>query len=139
MENKEILLLYFPQQRDDIKGTFECLAEKNWQNEKLLNHYPVIYFEYLLITVYHTLYDDHELDERDYALSQVGRIFYNEDEAIKIHEFCYWFHELSGEIGEDEPNEAYLDHPEWQKVWQGAEEMIKLMEENDKKYNIRAS
>jgi hypothetical protein len=97
-----------------------------------------VYFEYLL-SIYHTLYDDNELDEKEYALENIGRIFYNEEEALAVYEFCYWFNDFSGEIGEDEPNEAYLEHPEWPKVWSGAEELIKLMEDNNNKYDIQAS
>ena len=129
-----------PTIRDDIIDSLQDLANKEWYKTKPDGqYYFTVYFDYLLYCVYHTLYDDNELHEKEYALKNIGRIFYNEEEALAVYEFCYWFHDFSGDIGEDEPNEAYLENPQWHKVWSGAEELIKLMEENNKKYDIQAS
>ena len=54
----------------------------------------MIYFEYLLDSVYHNLYDTHDLDEKEKALEDVEWVFYDEAEAIAVHEFSTWFHEL---------------------------------------------
>ena len=141
----EKFILSNPSFRNEIIGSLEDLANKEWYKTKPDGqYYFTVYFDYLLYCVYHTLYDDNELHEKEYALKNIGRIFYNEEEALAVYEFCYWFHELRDDEIEEyprytTPNDAYFNHPQWHKVWSGAEELIKLMEENNKKYDIQAS
>ena len=46
-------------------------------------------------------------------------------------------HEYKKEnIGENQPDASYLNHPEWHKVYSGAKKLFDLMDANDKKYNF---
>jgi len=123
-----------PQMRNNLQASLQSLLNKNWKIE-----YD-IYFEYLLDSVYHTLYDTHDLDEKERSLDQVGKVFYDEAEAMAVHEFSAWFHELKENIEAIErretPNETYFNHPDWPKVLKWAESVVKIMEDNNKKYNF---
>ena len=74
----------------------------------------------------------------------VGKLFYDEEEATEIWKFASWFDDLLTGIpsefqGGGAPDSAYINHPEWPKVWSGAAKIYKLMKENDEKYDIHAN
>lgn len=84
--------------------------------------------------VLENLYNDCELHE--YNPENIGELFYNEEEAKLVYEFCKWFNELTENIGENQPDASYLNHPEWHKVYIGTKKLFDLMDTNDKKYNF---
>ncbi|WP_375330387.1 MULTISPECIES: SCO4402 family protein [unclassified Candidatus Tisiphia] len=125
-----------PQLRMEIKGSFEYLADNDYQMQEWVDkNYLHPYWDSLLYDVLDTLYNMCDLDE--YKESNIGDILYDEDEAQQIHRFCKWFSDLLDfEIGEKKPDTDYLNHPEWSKVYTGAKEMYELMDRNDKKYHF---
>lgn len=126
-----------PMFRIEIKGSFEELANlKKQKNEWLKDaaKYAHGYWDSLMFYALENLYNDCELHE--YKKENVGKYFYNEKEAKQVYEFCKWFNELTENIGENQPDSAYLNHPEWYKVYSSAKKLFELMDENDKKYNF---
>lgn len=137
------IILGNPLGRDNIKQALIDLANKNWTEVLMHGYRTTEYFEYLLNTVYHTLYNDHDLDEEDIS-DKIGEVFYDEHEAMQVCSFASWLYDLTENEIEEIPrektsNEAYLNHPDWPRVWSEARRIVKLMEENEKKYNFKKS
>ena len=126
-----------PMFRMEIKDAFEELADHEKQQKtwpKNSEKHPHSYWDSLIFYVFETIFFDCDLDE--YKEEDIGRYFYNQGEALKVYEFCKWFDKLTEEIGGDKPDSAYLNHPEWHKVYSGAKKLFDLMDANDKKYNF---
>ena len=125
-----------PLLRVDIKSAFKDLydkeQQKSWFESNSGSFHP--YWNNLSYYIFDTIYNSALLDE--YKESNIGKVFYDEEEAKVVWKFCSWFYELTEGIGGDKPNEAYLNHPEWNKVYSGAKEVFELMDANDKKYNF---
>jgi len=137
--NKKIIL-ELPQFRDDILVTFKDLADKETQLREWVDEsYLHPYWDSLLMYVLHTLYNDHDLDDEEICLEKIGKVFFNEEEAMQIQKFCEWLDNLIYRIGQKQSDSAYLNHPDWPLVWPWAEECYRLMQENDTKYDIGAS
>lgn len=139
MENMEQAVsdLLSPQFRMEIKDSLEYLYDKEKQKEwiKSTSGSTHPYWNNLLYYALDNVYNDFDLHL--YKESNIGELFYNEEEASKIYKFYSWLHDdLIEMIGEDRPNEAYLNHPEWHKVYSRAKEVYGLMDANDKKYNF---
>lgn len=79
------------------------------------------------------IYSQHDLHE--YNPNYIGDTFYDEHEAKEIYKFCKWVHDLIDEIGREQPDSAYLNHPEWPNVIKGAKEVYDLMQQNNEKYD----
>jgi len=135
------MILTIPQYRRNIQGSLADLADreiqqKEWANPKY--HHAV--WSSLMMYVFHDLYDDHgDMADQRVAISKVGEIFFTEEEAIKVSEFCEWFDDLTFVIGEQKPDSAYLEHPDWPRVWSWARECYELMQANDEKYEFKAN
>lgn len=121
-----------------IVHTFEHLSDfEKQQTEWIKGKSEKSYWDSLCYYVLEEMYSGFDLDI--YDPNKVGSIFYNIEEAEKVYIFCKWFDDLLDSIdlsGNGKPNSAYLDHPEWPKVIEGAKEILAMLEENQKKYNI---
>jgi hypothetical protein len=130
------ILLEYPQYRDDIRISFKDLANKEMQLKEWLDpQYQHPYWDSLRYYVFGTLFSDHDLDDTEQIMKK-DHLFYDDEEKKAVNEFMIWFDELRLHIGRNKPDQEYLNHPEWPKVWEGAAKIFKMMEENDKKYNF---
>ena len=112
------------------------IQQKEWVNPRAAHRF----WDSLMMYVIHDLYDDHgDMADQRAAISKVGEIFFTEEEAIKVSEFCEWFDDLTFVIGEQKPDSAYLEHPDWPRVWSWARECYELMQANDEKYEFKAN
>ncbi|WP_410528036.1 SCO4402 family protein [Rickettsia tamurae] len=114
-----------------MKDAFEELADfekqqKTWPKNS--EKHPHSYWDSLMFYVLENLYNDCELHE--YKPENIGELFYNEEEAKQVYEFCKWFNKLTENIGENQPDAAYLNHPEWHRVYSGAKKLFELMDKN---------
>lgn len=143
-----VKLLTRPNMHHDLKGLFRHLADRDRQMREIKEleskNYQCCY-AYILSHIY-DLYDRFFLDFP--SPESIGMMFYDEEEAKMVWDFCKWFddlttriecEDLTARIGEEQPDSAYLEHPEWPKVWEGAKKIYELMEANEKKYDIQAS
>ena len=134
------IILESPQFRDDILISFKDLADKEMQLREWVRVGAAHrYWDSLLMDVFDTIYNDQDLHDIKECREKIGKVFYTEEEALKIADFTIWFDLLTDGIGECKPDSAYLNHPNWPRVWSWAGECYKLMQENDEKYDIDAS
>lgn len=57
---------------------------------------------------------------------------YNKEEIEKVNKFCYFFDNLTEEIGYNKLDAEYYKHPQWQKIIDDATELVAIMERNNK-------
>lgn len=140
MENMEqTKLILYPYKRQDIFLALEDHKAFDAQRNVWVKDKEKGFYLNLKWGIIDPLYNDSDLDI--YKEKYIGEIFYDENEARKVHVFCEWFWNLLVAIDEDfigNNPEIYLEHPEWPKACEGAKKLYELMSENDKKYNFNA-
>ena len=128
--------------RHNMQESLLELSRENWRDYA---YWPdgktkQSYYEYLVESVIHTMYDNLSLDEWDKAKNHVGSVFFTEEEVVRVHEFILFFSKLSDDVIWDEISDEEIEaHPFWPQVRKRAQELYDYLKENDKKYNIEES
>jgi hypothetical protein len=128
--------LKVPNARSHIRGSFDCLADHEMQKKEWVDpNYKHAFWDSIYMSVIEDLFEGLDLDLTAYK--KIGECLYDEEEAAAIQEYCEFLFELLNErIGGEQPDSAYIDHPEWPKVVGGAKKIYELMKSNDEKYGF---
>jgi hypothetical protein len=128
--------LKYPNPRTSVEGALDWLSDleaqkKEWVSSKAKHRF----WDSVYMCSFTPLFEDWQLDLDPY--SKIGEFLYDEEEAAAIESYCQFLFELLNErIGGDQPDSAYIDHPEWPKVVEGAKKIFELMKKNDEKYGF---
>jgi hypothetical protein len=127
-------LLTCPYIRTNIIGSFDYLADYKIQKKEWVDpNYKHSFWDSIDINVFDTLYEECELDEN--ISEKIGVYFYDKEEAEAVHKYCIYFRNLLEKIiGVAQPDSAYIGHPEWPSVVEGAKRIYDLMKRKNEEY-----
>lgn len=128
-------VLVCPYQRDLIIGHLEDLLNddfrKGWYSKTAKHRF----WDSLDMCVFEYLFNSADILDANYdARAAIGQTLYNVEEAAAFNEYLvdFYYNTFEPEM----PDEYYENHPQWQKLLDGARELIIMMERNNKKYNL---
>jgi hypothetical protein len=125
--------LLWPYVRQSILGCLQQLTDeefrKSWFSATAKHRFSDSLDFYIFDYLYNTPRLYSEADE------MIGVALYDQDEATTLQKFMEFYHD---DFEVDMTDSYYITHPEWKKLLSEAERIIKLMEENNKKYNFAA-
>jgi hypothetical protein len=129
-----IVYIRGPHLRSEVIGALRQLSDQEYQLTKWADpNYPHAFWDSLLLCIYDTLFDVNEFHQN--ARKQIGVSLYDEEEADMIGKYCEYFLDLVDErIGGDKPDSAYINHPEWSNIVEGAKGIYELMERKNEQF-----
>ena len=131
-----MIWINLPHIRDSVFCSFRQLADKEMQ---LREWTTPGYNHYWGCMLHYDIFEDFDMagmynpESKNYSLVN---IFYSTEEVEQAYAFGQFFDALITEIGEEKNDEAYLNHPQWPKVWSWSKEIYDIMESNNKKYKF---
>lgn len=123
--------LEIPSIRDSIKVSFETLCDFEFQKGWYSNTAKHRFWDSLYYYVYEYLSDNLKDDADD----MIGHSLYNEKEHKAVID-CFEFFDAAFEA--DMPDDYYVNHPQWPKLIEDAKSIVKMMDDNNKKFDLDA-
>ncbi|WP_341751279.1 MULTISPECIES: SCO4402 family protein [unclassified Candidatus Tisiphia] len=124
-----------PYLRHNIFSTFEELSNKERQLKEWIGGAVHGYWDNLCYYIFNDLYDE-GLEIPMGARQSLIRILYTREEVNEVYNFACFLDNLTEEIGDLQPDYAYINHPQWSKVWRWSKNIYDMMGKNNKKYNF---
>ena len=125
--------LLFPSEREEAKSCFAYFFDFEFQKGWFDSNYKHAFWDSLNYYALDYLFDGtpHLYDE-DYEC--VGVCIYNKEETDIMFDYLDFFKE---HFDAQMPDDYYVNHPKWPEFTRRAQEIVKMMEENEEKYNFK--
>jgi hypothetical protein len=126
----------FPVMRKTLIGSLYKLSDKKMQLEKWINPSKSCFFWSTLLFDLEFLYDDIVLYE--HPEDAIGYVTLNEEENAIMLPLYKALDDICEQIGEKQPDSAYINSPLWDKVIESAQAALEVFlknEEETKKLN----
>jgi hypothetical protein len=127
-------MIKFPEMRKEMFDRIQLLADRTYQKKWWGKTVPHVDFGYVVAY----LYDMSLLAE--YPYSQVGYVLENDLEVSFITDVCNNINYLYNKYGKYEPDEFYMNTPEWNSVVKAAENFwnyLKSIDESIEKHKFK--
>ena len=120
-----------PYVRSPAKGSFQHLVDTEAQKKWFDSNYKHSFWDSLEYFAFDYLLNmESILDKPDKA---IGEYLYDQEEADTISRYLNFYNDT---FEAEMPDSYYVNHPKWPEVVEGARHIIKMMEKNNKKYNL---
>jgi hypothetical protein len=125
------LHLACPYIRSPAKRSFESLIDTEAQKKWLDSNYKHSFWDSLEYYVFDYLLNIEFILDKPHKT--IGQSMYDEEEADTISKYLNFYNDS---FEAEMPDSYYVNHPKWPAVLEGARRIIKMMEKNNKKYDL---
>ena len=123
----------WPVVRKSVKGHMATLFDFEFQKGWADTNYKHAFWDSLNYYIFDYLFDGAG-DLYDGDGQAIGVCLYNKEEERAINDFL----DFSKDAFEGKmPDDYYVNHPQWSELLQKAKDIVKMMEENEERFNFK--